>query len=471
MLVEHDNFPALYADYLATGNRLLGMEVGIVSRIEGPSYTVLAVQPAEAGYAAGDVFELGETLCALVVGEDRLVAIESLGADRRTEHHPVYVDHRLAAYLAAPIRVFGAIYGTLNFTSSIGRAEPFCDEDRDLVELMAGSLGRVIERDIAEQERALAAQLIHENGELFENAFRHAPIGMALVGTDGRWLRVNAAVTQMLGYSEDELLEIDFQSVTHPEDLDADMELVRSVLAGEIDSYRMEKRYFHRHGHTVWGLLSVSLVRDEWGRPRNFVSQIQDITDQKRAQQELDRKNQELQRVNAQLEELAMVDPLTRVLNRRAFSQRLNAELSQCQRSGLPLSLLLVDVDHFKRFNDDFGHLEGDKALCRVAHELSSAARQNDIVARYGGEEFAVVLPNTDGAGCRVVAERMRTAIERIASAPRPLTASVGAATYVPRRNRGTEIDPAGLIRPADEALYAAKGSGRNVALHADDLA
>ena len=80
-------------------------------------------------------------------------------------------------------------------------------------------------------------------------------------------------------------------------------------------------------------------------------------------------------------------------------------------------------------------------------------------------------MPNTDGAGCRVVAERMRTAIERIASAPRPLTASVGAATYVPRRNRGTEIDPAGLIRPADEALYAAKGSGRNVALHADDLA
>lgn len=470
MLVEHDSFPALYEDYLETGRCLLGMEVGIVSRIEGRSYKVLSAQPAEAGYAAGDVFELGDTLCALVVGEDRLIAIEALGEDARTDHHPVYLDHELACYLAAPIRVFGRIYGTLNFTSKSGRDEPFCEEDRDLVELMAGSLGRVIERDLSEQERALAAQLIHENGELFENAFRHAPIGMALVGTDGRWLRVNAAITQMLGYSEEALLDMDFQSVTHPEDLDADMDLVRSVLAGERDSYRMEKRYFHRDGRTVWGLLSVSLVRDEQSKPKNFVSQIQDITEQKRAQQELDRKNRELQRANAQLEELAMVDPLTHVLNRRAFSQRLQAELSQCRRSGLSLSLLLIDVDHFKRFNDDFGHLEGDKALRRVADALTGAARQNDVVARYGGEEFAVILPNTDGTGCRVVAERMRAAIARIAAAPRPLTASVGGATCVPRRARGADIEPAELIRPADVALYAAKGAGRNAALHVDDL-
>ncbi|NBC22235.1 MAG: diguanylate cyclase [Gammaproteobacteria bacterium] len=471
-LAEHDSYPSLYADYLTTGLRLFDMEVGIVSQIKDDSYTVLAVQPFDAGYAAGDVFPLGNTYCSMVVDAQETVAVRHCAIAPGVVSHPAYQTGPVGAYLAAPIFVTGKVHGTLNFTASTARPMPFSEEDVELVELMARSLGQALERDMLDRERALASQRVWENGELFESAFRYAAIGMALVGTDGRWLRVNRALTEMFGYTEAELLEIDFQSMTHPDDLDADMGHVRDVLDGRRDTYRMEKRYVHRMGHEVWSLLSVSLVRDDRGEPRYFVSQIQDITEQKRAQREVARKRRELERVNEQLQELAMVDPLTRVSNRRAFNLRLEAEIAQATRSGLPLSLLLVDVDHFKRFNDDFGHLAGDKALTRVAGALTDTGRSNDVVARYGGEEFALILPNTDIAGCRVVAERMREAIAAIASVERRLTASLGGATLVPRRDDQQRVpDGATLLRRADEALYAAKGAGRNRCKHFDQLA
>jgi PAS domain S-box-containing protein len=104
------------------------------------------------------------------------------------------------------------------------------------------------------------------------------------VAPDGRWLRVNRSICEIVGYSEEELLELTFQDITHPDDLDADLEYVRQMLAGEIRTYRMEKRYFHRDGHIVWINLSVSLVRDSAGEPLHFVGQIEDITERRRAE-------------------------------------------------------------------------------------------------------------------------------------------------------------------------------------------
>jgi PAS domain S-box-containing protein len=122
---------------------------------------------------------------------------------------------------------------------------------------------------------------------LFQNAFEHAAIGMALVALDGKWLRVNRSVCEITGYSEAELLQRSFQDITHPDDLDLDLANVRKMLANEIDSYQMEKRYFHKNGAIIWVLLSVSLVRDEEGRPRFFISQIQDITSRKESERQL----------------------------------------------------------------------------------------------------------------------------------------------------------------------------------------
>ena len=119
---------------------------------------------------------------------------------------------------------------------------------------------------------------------LFENAFKFAPIGMALVSLDGKFLKVNQALVDLWGYNESELLNIDFQAVTHEEDLGRDLEYLHKLVKGEIPNYRMEKRYFHKNGRTMWALLSVSLIKDKSDKPEFFISQILDITEIKNAQ-------------------------------------------------------------------------------------------------------------------------------------------------------------------------------------------
>lgn len=140
----------------------------------------------------------------------------------------------------------------------------------------------VVVRDITERKRA--EDLLIESERRFSTAFEYASIGMALVTTEGHWARVNRALCRLLGYSEAELLQQTFQGITHPDDIQSDLNFMNRLLAGEIHSYQMEKRYFHKSGHVVWALLSVSLVRDDQGKPQYFVSQIQDITDRRKSE-------------------------------------------------------------------------------------------------------------------------------------------------------------------------------------------
>ncbi len=138
-------------------------------------------------------------------------------------------------------------------------------------------------RDISERKRAEEA--LRESERLFRGSFDDASIGMALVGIDGRWLQVNRALCEIVGYSEEELLEKSFQEITHPDDLEADLEYVRRMLAGEIRTYQMEKRYLHKDGRVVWILLNVSLMRGKDDEPLYFIGQMQDITERRRAEE------------------------------------------------------------------------------------------------------------------------------------------------------------------------------------------
>jgi PAS domain S-box-containing protein len=148
---------------------------------------------------------------------------------------------------------------------------------------ISGVLGTYM--DITARKRAEEA--LRQSEERFAGAFEHAPIGVALVSPDGRWLKVNHALCELVGYSEAELLTRTFQDLTPPGDLADDLEHVRRIIAGEIHSYQIEKRYVHARGHLITTLLSVSLVRDGRGQPLYFISQIQDITDRKRAEETL----------------------------------------------------------------------------------------------------------------------------------------------------------------------------------------
>lgn len=179
----------------------------------------------------------------------------------------------------------------------------------------------------------------------------------------------------------------------------------------------------------------------------------------------------ELKEARDMLESLASIDALTGIGNRRRFDAALEAEWKRCSRSGQPFSVAIADVDHYKRFNDHFGHARGDECLRTVARSIQSVARRpSDVVARYGGEEFGLVLPETDAGAARLL---MRRALDAVAQSgiPHPtstcgdlVTVSVGGVTLVPRGG----IEPRYALEKADAMLYRAKQAGRNQAWHTD---
>jgi diguanylate cyclase (GGDEF)-like protein len=180
---------------------------------------------------------------------------------------------------------------------------------------------------------------------------------------------------------------------------------------------------------------------------------------------ELELMRDELAFQNERLARMAVCDSLTGLKNRRHFYEVLDASFSFALRQRLPLSVVMVDVDQFKAYNDTFGHPAGDAVLTELAAMLQENSREHDLVARYGGEEFVILLPATEMAGARLVCERMRVMIERHCWAYRPITASFGVATL----DLGPQ-SPAQLIDEADRALYHSKRRGRNRVTHYHDL-
>ena len=193
---------------------------------------------------------------------------------------------------------------------------------------------------------------------------------------------------------------------------------------------------------------------------------------------QLEQRNDELEAVKAELirnnrqlvesktlwEQLAITDMMTEIANHRAFQERLREEIARAQRYNYPFILLMLDVDHFKQYNDTHGHPSGDRVLRRIASVMRETVREGDLVARYGGEEFAALLPQTDAGQGRIVAERIREAVERHPFAHRTITMSIGAAEFAVDGG-----DAETLISSADRALYTAKHEGRNCVVFVQD--
>jgi diguanylate cyclase (GGDEF)-like protein/PAS domain S-box-containing protein len=326
--------------------------------------------------------------------------------------------------------------------------------------------------DISEQKKR--EEKLRKSEQAFSNSFQYAGIGMAIVGTNGHWLQVNRELCQILGYPEDELLKLTFQDITLKDDLEKDLSLFEQVIAGKRNNYQIEKRYLHRDGHIVYAVLSVAVVRKNDGSVDNFISQILDISDLRLAQDQItklleqaEQQNQllrdtqvKLEAANASLLEQSVTDPLTGLGNRRVLNTSLGRELQRTRRlENGKLSVIILDVDFFKTYNDSFGHPEGDRALKMLADILSRECRAYDIVTRFGGEEFAVLLPDTDRTTALEVAERLRSTVEQTEWPNKPLTISLGICSWM----KGMEGEE--LIRFADKALYKAKNNGRNCSM------
>jgi diguanylate cyclase (GGDEF)-like protein/PAS domain S-box-containing protein len=297
-----------------------------------------------------------------------------------------------------------------------------------------------LNRHITEQERISKA--LRETEEHFRNAFDLAAIGMALVSPQGAWLRVNRALCDLLDYTEPDLLQANFQDVTHSDDVGNDLASLYRLMHGETLRCQVEKRYIHRLGQVVWALNSVSLVRDADGNPAHFIFQIQDITERKRAE--------------AALQSLSLVDELTGLYNRRGFLAVTDTHLASIRRNHKLPVILYADLDGLKEINDSFGHHEGDRAIKKTAEILKETFRSSDILARLGGDEFVVLAAIDTDESAESLTERLQEKLNEAngrGTRPYNLSLSVGTAHFSDDDNHSIEE----LMAQADRAMYEQK--------------
>ena len=335
----------------------------------------------------------------------------------------------------------------------------------------------IIVRDIT--DRRLAEQRLE--GERRQNQLLLESIGEGVYGIDlqGNATFANPAAAALLGYMADEMLGRNMHQLLHHTRVDgspypaSECPIYHAMRAGEI--FRCSEEIFWRKDGTSFVVEYAAMPILIDAMTVGMVVSFQDITERRQMETQIERQllqmneysaelefqKSELQAANLRLERLATTDGLTGLNNHRHFQTRFAETFQLASRYGKPLSILLLDVDKFKQFNDTFGHPAGDQTLKIVANALTLAARTTDFVARYGGEEFAIVLPETDAQGAIEAAERFRAAVEAQEWPLRPVTVSIGVATW----NLATEM-PAALIQQADEALYASKRDGRNRATH-----
>lgn len=297
-----------------------------------------------------------------------------------------------------------------------------------------------LNRYITRQERISKALV--ESEEHFRNAFDYAAIGMALVSPEGNWLRVNRSLCEIVGYSEAELLVSDFQAITHRDDLGSDLAEIYRILAGEILTCQLEKRYIHQLGHDVWVSSSASLVRDAQGQPLHFIFQIQDVTERKRAE--------------AAIQTLSLADELTGLYNRRGFLAFCEQYLNSLHRSDKSLAIVYADLDGLKQVNDSYGHKEGDRALIKTAELLKETFRSSDVLGRWGGDEFTALAAIDPGGSVENLISRLESQFESYNAtkvSPYKLSLSIGVALL---RSDGTQ-SMEDLMAHADAAMYENK--------------
>jgi diguanylate cyclase (GGDEF)-like protein/PAS domain S-box-containing protein len=302
-----------------------------------------------------------------------------------------------------------------------------------------------LEQEIAERKQVEEA--LRESEARFESYFRMPLAGVAMTSPEKGWLEVNSRVCEMLGYTTHELMGMTWVALTHPEDVDADVAQFNQIIAGAIESFTLVKRFIHKNRHIVWTEMSVGCVRKPDGAVDYLVVMLQDITERKRLEVELERR--------------ATTDVLTGIANRRHFLEIAQRELQRAQRFHHAVSIALIDLDHFKQINDTYGHAVGDQALIALTRFCQTHTREIDLLARFGGDEFALLMPETNRERAHQVVERIRLTLtaQPIAIDRQPilLTLSAGIATWASQEDN---LDA--VIARADQALYRAKQAGRN---------
>lgn len=304
-----------------------------------------------------------------------------------------------------------------------------------------------------------------------EAIFDHIPALVFYKDKDNRLIRVNKYLADIYRKDKKDLEGVSLYDLYPEEEARKYHQDDLAVLESGEAHLNFEEHWVMADGSRWLNTSKIPLFNDE-GVIQGIIGISMDITERKKSDLLIQELIRRLETEKDKAQQSAMTDGLTCIPNRRYFDETLDKELFRLKRSGSPLALILIDIDHFKRYNDRYGHVAGDDCLKLVAGAIrSNIGRAPDFTARYGGEEFAVVMPDTDIQGAMIVAERLRKSIESLAlpheesiTAPH-VTISLGVASVYPE----TIDSPETLVRLADEALYAAKNSGRNRAVIAAD--
>lgn len=308
-------------------------------------------------------------------------------------------------------------------------------------------------------ERVAADLALKENEEKYRFLAENATDMISLHDRQGVFTYVSPLSANLFGYHAESLLGTYLFDYIHPEDQDASRTHHQQVISDN-EIHVFVCRIFHADGRTLWIETRSKLVPSS-DRAGRIISVTRDITERKQAEFTM-------LETNAKLQQMSELDSLTHIPNRRRFDQELLREWKRAARLSASLSLIMLDIDYFKYYNDTYGHLGGDHCLRRVAETLGAGLqRPGDFVARYGGEEFVVILPDTDLTGAEIVAEQLRAEIEVLELAHEGsrvspfVTISLGVACVTPK----PEDDPLLLVDMADRALYQAKQTRNHVSI------
>lgn len=456
-----EGLDAQIAGMLSVGRKHFGLEIGLLARaVDGIPVLEHLQGPAPAGLEVGRKLELSERDARQWLRSGHQFGVAD-AADADPLCRALMQQWGLASAIGVTVNAGGDAYGTLAFASSAPRAVTFTPEQMDIMDAMAQWLGSELWRRGQEDNLRRAE-------ERFRKGVEASPAGIMMVEGDGVITYANAQAAVMFGYGDDDLIGQSIETLvpTHARARHADA----------------RRRFTRDHGSRGIGMGSsveavrrdgtvfpaeVGLTPIDTAEGTRVLCTVLDLTERLRFEQKIIDQAERLRRINQSLAEQAITDTLTGLSNRRGLEAQMEAILRLARRRRQPTSLLMLDVDHFKDYNDTFGHPAGDMALREVARVLQETARRSDIVGRFGGEEFVVLLPETGWEGAQDVAERIREAVAGLDDLERRVTVSVGIATRggleggdaVVGGNRALGDQ---LIREADEALYAAKQAGRN---------
>ncbi len=336
----------------------------------------------------------------------------------------------IASLILVPTIIGGQVQGVLKLASH----RPFAFSSDDLVtgELLAYPLCVALHADDARQQRETSAVLHRRLQAMFEQA----AVGVAHVHLDGRLLRINDRFAEIVGWPRQDLEKQSFQTITHADDIAADLANLVRLRRGEIDRYAMEKRCVGADGSIRWARLTVNLIEAAQPEENFFVVVLEDIGVQRRAQED------------------ARIDPLTRLPNRAFVTEYLPGILAASTVASRGIGLAYVDLDGFKAVNDAHGHFAGDECLIDVSRALRSSIGSRGLAARMSGDEFLLIFPDVpedEFERCIVAA---KAAISELGDTKGwSITASVGSVFC----GGADRLDATAMMHLADERMYAAK--------------